>query len=177
MAVGLHQLGILAQGQGLRRGGGEAYRRSLEINERIGDQQGIAKGLHNLGALAQDQGRVDDGRGPTAAAWRSRSASETSRASRQVCISWAYWPKTEAAPRRRRACTAAAWRSRSASETSRALRKACISWACWPRSRATQKRRWTCTAAAWNQGADWRPAGHRDKHAPAGHGGPAPGPH
>ena len=59
MAASYHQLGMLAQDRGDYDAAEPLYRRSLEINERIGDQAGMATSYHQLGMLAQDRGDYD----------------------------------------------------------------------------------------------------------------------
>ncbi|WP_028066080.1 tetratricopeptide repeat protein, partial [Solirubrobacter soli] len=53
------QLGILAQARGDLAEAETLYRRSLEINERLGNPARIATGYHQLGMLAQARGDVD----------------------------------------------------------------------------------------------------------------------
>ncbi|MGH8885228.1 MAG: tetratricopeptide repeat protein, partial [Egibacteraceae bacterium] len=51
-----HQLGILAQDRGDYETAEARYRQSLEINERLGNQAGMAASYGQLGILAQDRG-------------------------------------------------------------------------------------------------------------------------
>ena len=53
MATGYHQLGILAQDRGDYDEAARQYQRSLDINERLGNQAGMATSYHQLGMLAQ----------------------------------------------------------------------------------------------------------------------------
>ena len=55
-AAWIHQLGILAQQRGDYAEAARQYQRSLDINERLGDQAGMASSYHQLGILAQLQG-------------------------------------------------------------------------------------------------------------------------
>ena len=52
----IHQLGILAQERGDYAEAEARYRQSLEIEERLGNQTGMASSYHQLGTLAQDRG-------------------------------------------------------------------------------------------------------------------------
>jgi tetratricopeptide (TPR) repeat protein len=51
---------MLAQDRGDYDEAARQYQRSLNINERLGDQAGIASTYHNLGMLAQDRGDYDE---------------------------------------------------------------------------------------------------------------------
>ena len=55
-AAHIHHLGILAQARGDYAEAARQYQRSLDINERLGDQAGMATSYHQLGMLAQDRG-------------------------------------------------------------------------------------------------------------------------
>ncbi|MGS2643550.1 tetratricopeptide repeat protein [Streptosporangium sp. G12] len=55
-AVGLHQLGIIAHRRGDYERALRHYRRSLTINEKLGDRAGMARGYHQLGIVAQERG-------------------------------------------------------------------------------------------------------------------------
>jgi tetratricopeptide (TPR) repeat protein len=59
-AAWYHQLGILAQDRGDYQEAERQYRRSLEINERLGNQADMATGYHQLGMLAQDRGDYEE---------------------------------------------------------------------------------------------------------------------
>ncbi|QHO90995.1 hypothetical protein CWT12_06220 [Actinomyces sp. 432] len=59
-AVWVHQLGILAQDRGDYGQAEEHYQHSLKIEERLGDQVGIATTHHQLGMLAQARGDSAD---------------------------------------------------------------------------------------------------------------------
>ena len=52
----LHQLGILAQDRGDYNTAETRYQQSLDINERLGNQAGMATSYHQLGILAQLRG-------------------------------------------------------------------------------------------------------------------------
>ena len=60
MAGGYHQLGMLAQDRGDYEEAERRYRQSLEINERLGDQSGMASSVSQLGILAGQLGRSGD---------------------------------------------------------------------------------------------------------------------
>ena len=55
----LRQLGIVASRRGDYDQGARDFQRSLEISERLGDQNGMAASYHNLGILAQNRGDYD----------------------------------------------------------------------------------------------------------------------
>ena len=59
-AAWIHQLGMIAQDRGDYDEAARQYQRSLDINERLGDQAGMAIGYHNLGILAHDRGDYDE---------------------------------------------------------------------------------------------------------------------
>ena len=59
-AAWIHQLGILAQARGDYHEAARQYQRSLDIEERLGDQAGMATSYHNLGILAQHRGDYDE---------------------------------------------------------------------------------------------------------------------
>ena len=59
-AAYLHHLGMLAQARGDYEEAARQYQRSLDINERLGDQTGMATSYHNLGAIAQDRGDYEE---------------------------------------------------------------------------------------------------------------------
>ena len=56
MATSYHQLGILAQDRGDYDEAARQYQRSLDINERLGNQAGMATSYHQLGILEKDRG-------------------------------------------------------------------------------------------------------------------------
>ena len=56
----IHHLGMLAQLRGDYDEAGRQYQRSLDINERLGDQAGMARSYHQLGMLAQDRGDYEE---------------------------------------------------------------------------------------------------------------------
>ncbi|MFN8097373.1 MAG: tetratricopeptide repeat protein [Dermatophilaceae bacterium] len=56
MPAWIHQLGILAQARGDYATAEARYQQSLTINERLGNQAGMATSYHQLGILAQDRG-------------------------------------------------------------------------------------------------------------------------
>ena len=60
MATSYHHLGILAQDRGDYEEAARQYQRSLDINERLGDQAGMATSYHQLGILAQDRGDYEE---------------------------------------------------------------------------------------------------------------------
>src|SRR6185437_13864465 len=55
-----HQLGTLAQDRGDYDEAGRQYQRSLGIEERLGNQAGMATSYGQLGILAQDRGDYDE---------------------------------------------------------------------------------------------------------------------
>jgi tetratricopeptide (TPR) repeat protein len=59
-AVWVHQLGILAQWRGDYEEAARQYQRSLDIDERLGDQAGMASSYGQLGRLAQDRGDYEE---------------------------------------------------------------------------------------------------------------------
>ena len=60
MASGYHQLGRLAQIRGDHDEAARQYQRSLDIEERLGNQAGMASSYHQLGMLAQHRGDYDE---------------------------------------------------------------------------------------------------------------------
>ena len=60
MATTYHQLGITAQDRGRLDEADDWYRKSLAINEELGDRPGMAATYHQLGMTAQDRGRLDE---------------------------------------------------------------------------------------------------------------------
>ena len=69
MATGYHQLGILAHARGDYEEAARQYQRSLDIDERLGNQAGMATSYSQLGNLGADRG------GPAAAVitWHVRA--------------------------------------------------------------------------------------------------------
>jgi tetratricopeptide (TPR) repeat protein len=59
-AAWIHQLGILAQARGDYDEAARQYQRSLDIEERLGNQAGMATSYHNLGVFAQHRGDYDE---------------------------------------------------------------------------------------------------------------------
>ena len=59
-AAWIHQLGIIAQDRGDYDEAARQYQRSLDIDERLGDQAGMAGSYHQLGVLAQARGDYDE---------------------------------------------------------------------------------------------------------------------
>ena len=59
-AAWIHQLGMLAQLHGDYEEAGRQYQRALDIDERLGDQPGMAASYHQLGILAQDRGDYEE---------------------------------------------------------------------------------------------------------------------
>jgi tetratricopeptide (TPR) repeat protein len=59
-AAWIHQLGILAQARGDFDEAARQYQRSLDIEERLGDQAGLATSYFQLGILAQHRGDYDE---------------------------------------------------------------------------------------------------------------------
>ena len=59
-AAHIHQLGIIAQARGDYDEAARQYQRSLDINERLGDQAGMATSYGQLGSLAQERGDYDE---------------------------------------------------------------------------------------------------------------------
>ena len=51
---------MLAQARGDYDEAARQYQRTLDINERLGNQAGMATSYHNLGALAYDRGDYDE---------------------------------------------------------------------------------------------------------------------
>ena len=60
MARSYDQLGMLAQDRGDYDEAARQYQRSLDINERLGDQAGMAASYHHLGILAQARGDYEE---------------------------------------------------------------------------------------------------------------------
>ena len=60
IAVIYHQLGMTAQDRGRLDEADDWYRKSLAINEELGDRPGMASTYHQLGITAQDRGRLDE---------------------------------------------------------------------------------------------------------------------
>jgi tetratricopeptide (TPR) repeat protein len=58
--VWIQQLGILAHDRGDYEEAERRYHQSLEINERLGNQTGMANSYHNLGILAQNRGDYEE---------------------------------------------------------------------------------------------------------------------
>ncbi len=56
----IHHLGMLAQARGDYEEAARQYQRSLDINERLGDQAGMARSYHHLGMLAQRRGDYEE---------------------------------------------------------------------------------------------------------------------
>jgi tetratricopeptide (TPR) repeat protein len=61
-AAWIHQLGRIAQDRGDYDEAQARYEQSLQIDERLGNQSGIASGYGQLGSLAQDRGDYDEAR-------------------------------------------------------------------------------------------------------------------
>jgi len=59
-AAWIHQLGILAQNRGDYDEATRQYQRALDINERLGNQAGMARCYGQLGDLARDRGDYDE---------------------------------------------------------------------------------------------------------------------
>jgi tetratricopeptide (TPR) repeat protein len=59
-AVWIHQLGVVAQYRGDYDEAARQYQRALDINERLGDQAGMARSYHQLGRLAGDRGDYEE---------------------------------------------------------------------------------------------------------------------
>ena len=57
MAITYHQLGITAQDRGRLDEADDWYRKSLAINEELGDRPGMALTYAQLGLLAEDGAR------------------------------------------------------------------------------------------------------------------------
>ncbi|OAR24178.1 hypothetical protein A8W25_17180 [Streptomyces sp. ERV7] len=60
IAIGYHQLGMLAQQRGRLGEAEEWYRKSLTIKEELGERSGMAIGYHGLGMVAQYRGRHEE---------------------------------------------------------------------------------------------------------------------
>ena len=69
MATSYHQLGILAQDRGDYAEAARQYQRALDIDERLGDQAGMATSYSQFGSLVAERG------GPVAdiVAWHIRA--------------------------------------------------------------------------------------------------------
>ncbi|MFZ4269440.1 tetratricopeptide repeat protein [Streptomyces arboris] len=63
MAVTYHQLGVVAQGRGRSEEAEAWYRKSLVINEDLGNRPGMASSYHQLGIVAQGRGRSGEAEG------------------------------------------------------------------------------------------------------------------
>jgi tetratricopeptide (TPR) repeat protein len=59
-AVWIHNLGIVAQDRGDYDQAAGQYERALEINEQLGNQEGMAAAYYHLGVLAQHRGDYDE---------------------------------------------------------------------------------------------------------------------
>jgi len=59
-AAWIHQLGIIAQERGDYDEAARQFQRSLDINERLGNESGMASTYHHLGWLAQERGDYDE---------------------------------------------------------------------------------------------------------------------
>jgi tetratricopeptide (TPR) repeat protein len=68
LATAYHQLGRVAQDRGALDDAEAWYKKSLAINEALGDRPGMATSYHQLGMVAQDRGALDD-----AEAWYKKS--------------------------------------------------------------------------------------------------------
>ncbi len=60
IAVIYHQLGMTAQARGRLDEAEDWYRKSLAIDEELGNRPGMAIGYHQLGMIALDRGRLDE---------------------------------------------------------------------------------------------------------------------
>ncbi len=60
IAIIYHQLGVTAQDRGRLDEAEDWYRKSLAIEEELGDRPGLARTYHQLGMTAQDRGRLDE---------------------------------------------------------------------------------------------------------------------
>jgi tetratricopeptide (TPR) repeat protein len=60
ISVLYHQLGTTAQRRGRLDEAEDWYRKSLTIEEDLGDRPGMARTYHNLGTTAQERGRLDE---------------------------------------------------------------------------------------------------------------------
>ncbi|WP_371653313.1 MULTISPECIES: tetratricopeptide repeat protein [unclassified Streptomyces] len=60
IAIGYHQLGLLAQYRGQLGEAEEWYRKSLTIKEELGERSGMALSYHGLGIVAQHRGRQEE---------------------------------------------------------------------------------------------------------------------
>jgi tetratricopeptide (TPR) repeat protein len=68
LAVAYHQLGMVAEERGLYDKAEEWYRKSLRIEEALGNRSGMAYSYHQLGMVTQERGQLDD-----AEAWYRKS--------------------------------------------------------------------------------------------------------
>ena len=60
MAASYHQLGMVAQNRGRLEEAEDWYRKSLAIDEDLGNRPGMAGSYHQLGMIAQDRGRLEE---------------------------------------------------------------------------------------------------------------------
>ncbi|MEE8586207.1 MAG: tetratricopeptide repeat protein, partial [Acidobacteriota bacterium] len=63
LAVGYHLLGMVEQQRGQLDEAEGWYRKSLQINEELGDRPGLARSFHQLGIVEQKRGRLDEAEG------------------------------------------------------------------------------------------------------------------
>ena len=95
MAIGYHHLGVLAQRQGDYEEAARQYQRSLDIDERLGNQAGMASSYHQLGVLAQKRGDYAEAPASTSAPSTSTSSSATKLAWPAVTTISASSPRTK----------------------------------------------------------------------------------
>jgi tetratricopeptide (TPR) repeat protein len=60
IAAAYHQLGVTSQDQGRLDEAEDWYRKSLAVEEGLGNRPGMAGSYHQLGTIAEDRGRLDE---------------------------------------------------------------------------------------------------------------------
>ena len=150
MATSYHQLGMLAQNRGDYDTAEPLYRRALEINERIGDQAGMAAQLPPARHAGPGPGGLRHRRAPLPPLpGNQRAHRRPGRAWPPATTSSACWPRSGGTTTPPSPSTAAPWKSTSASATRRPWPAATTSSAAWPRTGGTTTPPSPCTAGPW----------------------------